>query len=146
MNRTDKTFNLLKRSVLVVFLNQTKEELCLDTDSHQLAQGTWAASNKLPPSILAGESGLWRSKSSKSGRGTMGSVAYHIAGDPLQHVVKASWKNPVLGRNSYQGSVTTSEFDLDIHGSGGAHGIVVFILRMSIRYTVCRPELIVDDG
>jgi hypothetical protein len=114
---------------LVIFLNQTNEELRTDANSHQLVKGAWTASERPPTSILAGESGIWRSNSSKPGQDLMGSVAYRIAGNPDQHAVVISWQNPLLGWNTYRGSGTPKGFDLDIHGGSGIHATVVFILR-----------------
>jgi len=119
----------LNRSTMIVLLNRTNEELCLDTNSRQPLKGIWTTDMCPPTSILAGESGLWQSKSSKLGRGTMGFVAYRIAGDPNQHVVVTSWQNPFFGYNTYQGSVAQEEFEVQVHGGSGTHAIGVFVLQ-----------------
>lgn len=126
-------FNLemFNRSTLVVFLNRTNEELCLETQTQQLHQGVWAMNQGPPLSILAGECGLWKSESRGAGRGTRGSVTYHIAGDTPEQQVLVSWKIPFFGKNSYKADVPAKGFELEVQGGWGMHGTVVFIFRMS---------------
>ncbi|KAH7382113.1 hypothetical protein BKA66DRAFT_463740 [Pyrenochaeta sp. MPI-SDFR-AT-0127] len=120
---------MFNRSTLVVFLNRTNEELCLKTPPQQLHQGAWAVDQGPPLSILAGECGLWKSESRGVGRGTKGSVTYHIAGDAPDQLVLVSWKIPFFGRNSYQGNAPAKGFNLEVQGGSGTHGTVVFIFR-----------------
>jgi hypothetical protein len=129
MHASRRHSNSLRRSTLIVFLNKTNEELILVTNPHQPSKGVWSAEKYPPVRILAGESGLWQSKSSKLGRGTVGSTAFRIAGDPDQDVVTVSWQNPFFGQNTYRGTVTQKDFNLVIYGVGGSHAIVVFVLR-----------------
>lgn len=125
---------ILRRSTLVVFINQTNEELCLEAESLWL-KGAWAV-NMLPPSsILAGESGLWQSESTGAGRGTAGSVTYYIAGTPSKQLVHVLWRNPLLNRNCFQGSVRLKGFELQILRGWGLHGTVVFIFRKISHHT-----------
>jgi len=120
---------LLRRSALVVFINRTNEELCLETQSTRLHEGKWAVGKKPPLSILAGESGLWQSESKGAGSGTRGSVAYHVSGGKPEQLVMVSWKIPFLGRNSNQSIVPPQEFELEVEGSRGTHGTIVFIFH-----------------
>lgn len=122
---------MFDRSTLLVFVNRTNEELCLESQTQKLHQGVWAVNQRPPLSILAGECGLWKSKSKGIGRITRGSVTYHIAGDSPEQLVSVSWKNPLFGKNSYQGDVQAKGFELDIQGGCGKHGTVVFTFRTS---------------
>jgi hypothetical protein len=133
-SRSQSPMKILRRSTLVVFINQTNEELCLDAQSLWL-QGVWAADMVPPLSILAGESGLWQSESRGAGRGTGGSVSYYIAGSPSKQPVQILWTNPLLNRSCFQGTVRLKEFELKILKGRGMHGTVVFILRMSKSHT-----------
>lgn len=128
---------ILRRSTLVVFINQTNEELCLEVESLWL-QGVWAVDMLPPSSILAGESGLWQSESMGAGRGTGGSVTYYIAGTPSKQPVQVLWKNPLLSRSVSQGSVRLKGFELQILRGWGMHGTVVFIFRMSRTFAYLR--------
>jgi len=70
----------------------------------------------------------------------MGLVAYRIAGDPdHQHEVVASWKNPIVGRNTYQASVTVDDLGLEIHGGTGTNAILVLTLLNS-KYPYSIPS------
>ena len=131
---------ILRRSTLVVFINQTNEELCLEKESLWL-QGVWAADMVPPSSILAGESGLWQSESTGAGRGTGGSVAYYIAGGSSKQLVHILWKNPLLSRSCSQGSVRPKGFELQVLRGWGLHSTVIFIFRMSDHLTCPRLSI-----
>ncbi|KAL5376306.1 hypothetical protein DPSP01_010534 [Paraphaeosphaeria sporulosa] len=119
----------LRRSALVLFLNQTNEELRLDTQSQWPHQGKWSLGKEPPSFILAGGGALWQSESAGVGCGTSGSITYRIVGGAPEQMVVTSWKVPYFRRNSYQGSVTMKEFDIEVQGGKGRHCIVVFIFR-----------------
>ncbi|KAF9731902.1 hypothetical protein PMIN04_010939 [Paraphaeosphaeria minitans] len=117
------------RRALILFLNQTNEELRLETQSQRLHQGKWSLGKEPPSSILAGGGDLWQSESAGVGRGTSGSVTYRIVGGRSEQMVVVSWNVPFFGRNCYRGSVLPKEFDIEVQGGQGRHCIVVFIFR-----------------
>ncbi|KAH8698059.1 hypothetical protein GQ44DRAFT_95441 [Phaeosphaeriaceae sp. PMI808] len=130
LNLTQLIMKLLRQSALVVFLNQTNEELCLRTQSPQLREGIWVVGKEPPLSIPAGGSGLWQSESGGAGSGTSGSVTYHISGSSPEQLVIVSWKISFLGRNSHQGMFPQEEFELEVQGGWGT---IVFIFRSADR-------------
>lgn len=123
---------IFRRSTLVILLNQTNEELCLEKQSLWL-QGVWTADKKPSLSILAGESGLWQSESISAGKSTGGDITYQIVGASPEQLVSISWRNPFLGRSSYRRSVRPKGFELEVQGGRGMHGTVVFIFRNAVR-------------
>lgn len=118
------------RSITVIVLNQTNEELCLDVQSQHLVHGVWTAGMMPPPSILAGGHGIWASESNMFAAGTKGSVRYFIAGGSPEDKITFYWDNPYVGHNIYKCTGPPSGFTTKTFGGEGTHATAAFIFSV----------------
>jgi hypothetical protein len=117
------------RELLVVILNHTNEELEIEPQSPSLDHGLWMATPDLQPpqTILAGESGMLRCKSSHIGGGVDGSITYQIIGFEPRNKVKFVWSVPYVGVNKFDSACACPEFKIDILGGRGNQAVIVFV-------------------
>ncbi|SPJ74788.1 uncharacterized protein FTOL_04519 [Fusarium torulosum] len=119
------------RELLVVILNHTNEELEIEPQSPSLGHGLLMAPPDLQPpqTILAGESGMMRCKSSHIGGGVDGSIVYRIIGFEQRNKVKFVWSVPYLGVNKFDSACASPEFKVDILGGRGHQAVIVFVFK-----------------
>jgi hypothetical protein len=118
---------MLTRSTIIILLNQTNEELLLDSRSQYLDNSRWKPGMEPPISILAGEYGVWASQSETTGGGNKGSLQYSISGLALYDPIVLHWDNPYFGKNSYEPSRVPDGFELKVLGGEGIHATVVYV-------------------
>ncbi|KAF4956898.1 hypothetical protein FGADI_3501 [Fusarium gaditjirri] len=117
------------RELLIVILNHTNEELNSEPEWPTLNHGQWNKTPDLQPpqTILAGESGMLRCKSSHMGGGVDGSITYRIVGFEGRNEVTFTWSVPYVGANKFDACCAVSDFDVDILGGRGKEAVVVFV-------------------
>ncbi|KAK5658987.1 hypothetical protein OQA88_1073 [Cercophora sp. LCS_1] len=117
------------REVTVLIINDTPDQLELDSQSAQLKQGEWGDDTPGQAVIKPGGSAMMNCRSAGIGRGAEGSVMYRFAGQPPHDRVKFSWKNRYFGPNVYDGETSREGYRVAVQGGDGADAIVAFILR-----------------
>ncbi|KAI7767061.1 hypothetical protein LZL87_012347 [Fusarium oxysporum] len=117
------------RELLIVILNHTNEELNTEPEWPALNHGQWnkAPDIQPPQTILAGESGMLRCKSSHIGGGIDGSITYRIVGFEGRNEVTFIWSVPYVGANKFDASSAISDFAVEILGGRGKEAVVVFV-------------------
>jgi hypothetical protein len=118
---------MLTRSTIIILLNQTNEELLLDSRSQYLDNSRWKRGIEPPISILAGEYGAWASQSEMTGVGMKGTLQYSISGLALYDPIALHWHNPYFGRNRYEPRRVPDGFELKVLGGEGVHATVVYV-------------------
>ncbi|KAH7208601.1 hypothetical protein DER44DRAFT_660612 [Fusarium oxysporum] len=121
------------RELLIVILNHTNEELNTEPEWPTLNHGQWNKTPDLQPpqTILAGESGMLRCKSSHIGGGVDGSITYRIVGFEGRNEVAFMWSVPYVGANKFDASCAVSDFGVEILGGRGKEAVVVFVFAPS---------------
>ncbi|EXK76630.1 hypothetical protein FOQG_18637 [Fusarium oxysporum f. sp. raphani 54005] len=121
------------RELLVVILNHTNEELNTEPEWPALTNGHFEKAPDLPPpqTILAGESGMLRCKSSHIGSGIEGSITYRIVGFGPRNEVTFSWSVPYVGVNRFNAASAIPNFTVNILGGRGNQAVVVFVFEPS---------------
>jgi len=121
------------RELLIVILNHTNEELNTEPEWPTLNHGQWNKTPDLQPpqTILAGESGMLRCKSSHIGGGLDGSITYRIVGFEGRNEVAFMWSVPYVGANKFDASCAVSDFGVEILGGRGREAVVVFVFGES---------------
>ncbi|KAH7200689.1 hypothetical protein BKA60DRAFT_582345 [Fusarium oxysporum] len=121
------------RELLVVILNHTNEELNTEPEWPALTHGHFEKALDLPPpqTILAGESGMLRCKSSHMGGGVEGSITYRIVGFGLRNEVTFMWSVPYVGVNRFSAASAIPNFTVNILGGRGNQAVVVFVFEPS---------------
>ncbi|KAH7267824.1 uncharacterized protein BKA55DRAFT_556632 [Fusarium redolens] len=124
------------RELLIVILNHTNEELNTEPEWPTLNHGHWNKTPDLQPpqTILAGESGMLRCKSSHIGGGVEGSITYRIVGFEGRNEVAFTWNVPYVGPNKFDASCAVSDFTVNILGGRGKEAVVVFVFGQSDTY------------
>jgi hypothetical protein len=123
--------HLASREVTVVVVNQSHDQLELDSGCTQLWRGKWedeVPGSVVPEMIRPGESVIWRCKSTGVAKGIEGSVTFHMAGHPPHDKVRFTWKNRYFGPNAYNAQTTRDGYKIDVEGGEGARAVVVFVL------------------
>ncbi|KAF5981531.1 hypothetical protein FCOIX_4179 [Fusarium coicis] len=117
------------RELLIVILNHTNEELIAESEWPPLNHGEWSKTLDLQPpqTILAGESGMLRCKSSHMGGGVDGSITYRIVGFEGRNEVTFIWSVPYVGANKFDACCAVSHFTIEILGGRGKEAAVVFV-------------------
>jgi hypothetical protein len=117
------------RELLIVILNHTNEELIAESQWPPLNHGEWSKTLDLQPpqTILAGESGMLRCKSSHVGGGVDGSISYRIVGFEGRNEVTFIWSVPYVDANKFDACCAVSDFTVEILGGRGKEAVVVFV-------------------
>ncbi|KAF5982000.1 hypothetical protein FBULB1_4502 [Fusarium bulbicola] len=117
------------RELLIVILNHTNEELIAEPEWPTLNHGQWTKAPDIQPpqTILAGESGMLRCKSSHIGGGVDGSITYRIVGFEGRNEVAFMWSVPYVGANKFDACCAVSDFTVEILGGRGKEAVVVFV-------------------
>jgi hypothetical protein len=143
------------RELLVVILNHTNEELNTEPEWPALTHGHFEKAPDLPPpqTILAGESGMLRCKSSHIGSGIEGSITYRIVGFGPRNEVTFSWSVPYVGVNRFNAASAIPNFTVNILGGRGNQAVVVFVFGELALYgkglfliTLLEPSQKTDGG
>ena len=115
---------MAQRSVQIVFVNQTSENLALISTS--LQHGSWSGS---PPQTIAPKSNTtWGSESSGFATGTTGNAIYALQSNPSQ-LVSMNWDNPFVGTSSYSASGPTTGYSVTTDpGNSGNNATVTYTL------------------
>ncbi|KAG9505066.1 hypothetical protein J7337_002032 [Fusarium musae] len=117
------------RELLIVILNHTNEELIAESEWPPLNHRGWSKTLDLQPpqTILAGESGMLRCKSSHIGGGVDSSITYRIVGFEGRNDVAFIWSVPYVGTNKFDACCAVSDFTVEILGGRGKEAVVVFV-------------------
>ncbi|CZR40523.1 uncharacterized protein FPRO_05423 [Fusarium proliferatum ET1] len=117
------------RELLIVILNHTNEELTAEPEWPHLNRGNWTKSPDLQPpqTILTGETGMLRCKSSHIGEGIDGSITYRIIRFEGRNELAFMWSVPYVGANKFDACCAVSDFTVEVLGGRGKEAVVVFL-------------------
>ena len=116
------------RSVTVMLVNDTKEQLELDSDTTRLSRGKWGRDSMIPAVIPPGGSALWRCSSAHVAQGLKGAVTYRFGGKPPHDRVRFAWKNRYFGPNKYDAVTSRDGCKLLVEGGVGAEALVALFI------------------
>lgn len=121
---------MLRKSITIVLLNQTNEELALHQDSQILNNSQFISYESPPQSILAGEYGSWVVTSISPFVHMRGYLSYGISGTVPEQTIHFYWRTSTFGLTSYHGTQAPEGYRLRILGGEGFHSTVVFIFSV----------------
>jgi hypothetical protein len=116
------------RSVTIMVVNDTKEQLELDSNTTNLSRGKWGQGSVIPAVIPPGGSALWRCSSAHVAQGLEGAVTYRFAGDTSHDRVQFAWKNRYFGPNKYDAATSRDGCKLLVEGGDGAEALVALFI------------------
>ncbi|KAH6838404.1 hypothetical protein B0I37DRAFT_244257 [Chaetomium sp. MPI-CAGE-AT-0009] len=116
------------RSVTVMVVNDTKEQLELESDTTRLSRGKWRQDSMIPAVIPPGGSARWHCSSAHVAQGLEGAVTYRFAGEVPHDRVKFVWKNRYFGPNKYAATTSRDGCKLLVEGGDGPEALVALFI------------------